>query len=132
MKEFHPEARRALFSGARRRGRLLPVQRLGGTTMRRREFIAGLVGVAAWPVVVRAQGGKWLELLTEIAPRLNRVAIMFNPDTSTASAFMPSLETVARSLKVVPTIAHVHSDVEIESAIVALGREPRGGLVVMP
>jgi putative ABC transport system substrate-binding protein len=42
-----------------------------------------------------------------------------------------SFETAARSLKVVPTIAPVHSDVEIESAITALGREPRGGLVVM-
>ena len=45
---------------------------------------------------------------------------------------MFSLETAARSLKVVPITAPVHSDVEIETAIVALGREPGGGLVVMP
>jgi putative ABC transport system substrate-binding protein len=77
-------------------------------------------------------GGKWLELLSEIAPGLKRAAIMFNPDTSPASAYMPSLETAARSLKVVPTIARVHSDVGIETAIFALGREPGGGLVVMP
>jgi putative ABC transport system substrate-binding protein len=77
-------------------------------------------------------GGKWLELLSEIAPGLKRAAIMFNPDTSPASTFMPSLETSARALKVVPVIAPVHSDVEIETAIVALGREPGGGLVVMP
>jgi putative ABC transport system substrate-binding protein len=38
----------------------------------------------------------------------------------------------ARSLKLVPTIARVHSDVEIEAAIIDLGREPGGGLVVMP
>jgi hypothetical protein len=55
---------------------------------------------------------------------------MFNPDAATASTFMPSLETAARSLKVVPIITHVHSDVDIETAIIALGREPRGGLVV--
>ena len=77
-------------------------------------------------------GGKWLELLSEIAPGLKRAAIMFNPDTSPASTFMPSLETAARSLKLVPTIAPVHSDVEIETAIIALGREPGGGLVAMP
>ena len=76
--------------------------------------------------------GKWLELLSEIAHGLKRAAIMFNPDTSTASTFMPSLETASRSLKVAPIIAPVHSDVEIETAISALGREPRGGLVVMP
>jgi putative ABC transport system substrate-binding protein len=53
-------------------------------------------------------------------------------DTAIASAFMPSLETAARSLKVEPIIAPVHSDVEIETAIIALGREPGGGLVVIP
>jgi putative tryptophan/tyrosine transport system substrate-binding protein len=47
-------------------------------------------------------GGKWLELLSEIAPGLKRAAIMFNPDTAAASAYMPSFETAARSLKVAP------------------------------
>jgi putative ABC transport system substrate-binding protein len=77
-------------------------------------------------------GGKWLELLSEIAPGLKRVAMMFNPDLPPASVYMPSLETAARSLKVVPIIAPVHGDVEIETAIIALGSEPGGGLVVMP
>ena len=77
-------------------------------------------------------GGKWLELLSEIAPGLKRAAIMFNPDTAPVSAHMPSLETAARSLKVAPIITPVHSDTEIETAIIALGREPGGGLVVMP
>jgi putative ABC transport system substrate-binding protein len=77
-------------------------------------------------------GGKWLELLSEIAPGLKQAAIMFNPDTAPALSFMPSLETAARSLKVAPIVAPVHSDVEIETAIMALGREPGGGLVVMP
>ena len=45
---------------------------------------------------------------------------------------MPSFETAAGSLKIVPITAPVHDDVEIETAIIALGREPGGGLVVMP
>jgi putative ABC transport system substrate-binding protein len=61
---------------------------------------------------------------------LKRAAMMFNPDTVPVSFFIPSFETAARSLKVVPIIKHVHSDVEIETAIIALGREPGGGLVV--
>ena len=77
-------------------------------------------------------GGKWLELLSEITPGLKRAAIMFNPDTANGSAFMPSLETAARSLKIIPIIAPVHGDEEIETAIIGLGREPGGGLVVMP
>ena len=52
-------------------------------------------------------GGKWLELLSEIAPGLRRAAIMFNPDTTPASAYMPSVETAARSSR--------SSDEEIET-----------------
>ena len=77
-------------------------------------------------------GGKWLELLSEIAPGLKRAAIMFNPDFPAQSTYIPSLETAAKSLKVVPITAPVHSDVEIETTIFAIGSEPGGGLVVMP
>jgi putative ABC transport system substrate-binding protein len=77
-------------------------------------------------------GAKWLELLSEIAPGLKRAAMMINPDTFVASAYMPSLETAARSLKVAPIPAPVHGDAEIEAAIIALRREPGSGLVVMP
>jgi putative ABC transport system substrate-binding protein len=76
-------------------------------------------------------GGKWLELLSEIAPGLKRVAIMVNPNALPASAHMPSLEAAARLLKVVPTMAPVHNDAEIETAIIGLGHEPGDGLVVM-
>jgi putative ABC transport system substrate-binding protein len=87
--------------------------------------ITGFAGVEA------SFGGKWLELLSEIAPGLKRAAFLFNPDIANASIFMPSLETAARSLKVEPITAPVHDDVGIETAITALGREPGGGLVVM-
>jgi putative ABC transport system substrate-binding protein len=73
--------------------------------------------------------GKWLELLWEIAPGLKRAAIMVNPDIN--PTYMPSVETAARSLNVVPITAPVHSDMEIETAITALGREPGGGLVAL-
>jgi putative ABC transport system substrate-binding protein len=76
-------------------------------------------------------GGKWLGLLSQIAPGLKRAAIMFNPETAAVSPYMPSLEAAARSLRVEPIIAPVHSDVEIETAIIALGREPGSGLLVI-
>jgi putative ABC transport system substrate-binding protein len=88
-----------------------------------------ITGFAAWEPMME---GKWLELLSEIAPGLKRAAVMFNPDTFPASTFMTSFETAARSLKVVPITVPVHSNVEIEMAIAALGREPGGGLVVIP
>ena len=57
---------------------------------------------------------------------------MFNPDAGGASVYKPSFETAARVLKVELIPAPVHSDAEIEMAINALGREPGGGLVVVP
>jgi putative ABC transport system substrate-binding protein len=57
---------------------------------------------------------------------------MFNPDSGPYSILMPSFETAARSLKVVPIATHVHGVVEMEAAIIALGRGPGGGLVVVP
>jgi putative ABC transport system substrate-binding protein len=79
-------------------------------------------------------GGKWLELLTEIAPGVKRATIMFNPDTApyARSYYLPSFEVAARSLKVAPIVAPVHSEAEIETVITSLGREPGGGLVVLP
>jgi putative ABC transport system substrate-binding protein len=74
--------------------------------------------------------GKSLELLSEIAPGLKRAAIMFNPDLPAVSYDVPPFETAARSLNIMPIMAPVRSDVEIETAIIALGREPGGGLVV--
>jgi putative ABC transport system substrate-binding protein len=77
-------------------------------------------------------GGKWLELLSEIAPGLKRATVLFNPDAVRASAYVPSLETAARSLRIMLSTAPVHSDVEIDTAIIALRSEPGGGLVVLP
>jgi putative tryptophan/tyrosine transport system substrate-binding protein len=78
--------------------------------------------------------GKWLELLTQIAPGIKRTAMMFNPDMSpyVRSYYLPFFETGARSLKVEPISAAVRSDSEIETVIASLGREPRGGLIIMP
>jgi putative ABC transport system substrate-binding protein len=89
--------------------------------------------ITGFAIFESSLGGKWLQLLSEIAPGLKRATVMFNPDTSPdASRFIRSLEMAAQSLKIAPIVAPVHSEVEIETAIIALGREPEGGLVVIP
>jgi putative tryptophan/tyrosine transport system substrate-binding protein len=88
--------------------------------------------ITGFAILEPSLGGKWLELLSEIVPGLKRAAFMFNPDIAPLSTYIPSFETAARSLKVVPITARVHTDAEIETAITALGREPGGGLVVGP
>jgi putative ABC transport system substrate-binding protein len=89
--------------------------------------ITGFVNIEA------SMGGKWLQLLTEIAPSVKRAAIMFNPDTAPGggSYFLPPFEAAARSLKVVPITAPVHSDAEIDRVIASLQGEKKEGLVVM-
>ncbi len=78
-----------------------------------------------------ALGGKWLSLLKQAAPGLQRVATMFNPDTAPAQGkfFMASFEAAARSLAIEPVVLPVRSDAEIEAGIATLGRE-RGGLMM--
>jgi putative ABC transport system substrate-binding protein len=78
-----------------------------------------------------AMGGKWLELLKEIAPRMLRTAAIFNPETHTGQ-FWKVLEGTAPSFGIVFDRIPVHDRVEIEHAIAGLAREPNGGLLVMP
>jgi putative tryptophan/tyrosine transport system substrate-binding protein len=76
-------------------------------------------------------GEKWLQLLKQIAPRVNRVALMFNPSSSPYSQlFYQSIEAAAPKLAVQVSAALVHDPSEIEPVIAMLGREPRGGLIV--
>ena len=79
-----------------------------------------------------AMGGKWVELLKEIAPSVTRIALMSNPATSPqARSYLPSIETAARPLGLRPIVTPVHDTAEIEPAIAALGRDPGGGLVML-
>jgi putative ABC transport system substrate-binding protein len=78
-------------------------------------------------------GGKWLEVLKEIAPRILRVALIFNPATQPAFAtFLRSIEAAAPSFGVKPIPTPVHSVIEIEDAMAALGRESGGSFIVLP
>ena len=83
---------------------------------------------------VSSMSGKWLELLKEIAPSVERVAIMFNPASAPTggSYFLVPFETAAASIAVKPIAMPVHSVADVEPALATLGREPGGGLIVMP
>jgi putative ABC transport system substrate-binding protein len=81
-----------------------------------------------------SMGGKWVEMLKEIAPGVARVALMFNPETApyVTRYYQGPFEAAAPLFGVQPSINPVHNDLEVEGAITALGREPGGGLIVMP
>ena len=79
-----------------------------------------------------ALGSKWMELLKEIAPRTERVAILFNPVGPPLQSAMPSIQAAASSLHVQESTATVYSKDEIENVVAAQAGDPAGGLIVMP
>ncbi|MGC2124779.1 MAG: ABC transporter substrate-binding protein [Xanthobacteraceae bacterium] len=80
-----------------------------------------------------AQGGKWVELLKEIAPRTMHVALLFNPATAVPSKFfMPSIQAAASSFAIEASAAPVRTKDEIEGVIAAIAIKGGGGLIVTP
>jgi putative ABC transport system substrate-binding protein len=77
-------------------------------------------------------GGKWLELLKEIAPAVRRVAMIYNPPTASFAGYLRPFEAAGPASGVQASAAAVHSDADIENAIEALAREPGGGFIVLP
>jgi putative ABC transport system substrate-binding protein len=78
-------------------------------------------------------GGKWVELLKEIAPDLKQAAMLFNPETAPGrgSHYLASFQNASRSLKLKALSLPVRSDSEIESSIASLGREEGSGFVAI-
>jgi putative ABC transport system substrate-binding protein len=77
--------------------------------------------------------GKWLELLKQIAPRVNRVALLFNPATAPyAEIFLGPFRAAAAALAVEAITTPLGDTSELESAVAALASAPGGGFMVIP
>jgi putative tryptophan/tyrosine transport system substrate-binding protein len=79
-----------------------------------------------------AIGGKWLELLKEIAPQVSRVAVVLHPETPVNLGFLRAVEAAAPSLGVSVIMLGVHTAEEIEHAISEFAPGSAGGLIVAP
>ena len=81
-------------------------------------------------------GGKWLELLREIAPSLNRASMLFNPETANAGArggiYLRSIETAARNTGTKLIVSAVHDPAGIDEVFAAMAQGSSGGVLVMP
>ena len=76
-------------------------------------------------------GGKWLELLNEVTPRLARVAVLYTPSGVGSLAMLRTIEDVAPSLRVETTPVPAHDPAEIEGAINSFSLKANGGLIVL-
>jgi len=89
--------------------------------------VTGLIDIDA------SMAGKWLGLLKEVAPRVARVAFLFNPATAPfAEYYVTPFKAAAASFPVEAIAAPVRATSELESVIAGQAREPDGGLIVMP
>jgi putative ABC transport system substrate-binding protein len=79
-----------------------------------------------------AMGGKWLGILKEAAPNMNRAAVLFGSDAIANVAFLRAAEAVAPSLGVELTAVDVYHGVEFERAVADFASQPNGGLIVFP
>ena len=100
-------------------------------------FVASLArpggNVTGFQALLGSLGGKWLELLKEIAPHVARVAMLFNPAVAPyAEAFLDPFKAAASSFAVEPIAASVRDTSELEAVIAAQARAQNGGLIVMP
>jgi putative tryptophan/tyrosine transport system substrate-binding protein len=88
--------------------------------------------ITGFTFVESAMGGKWVELLREIAPNTEHVALLFNPATAPPLKFyMPSIQGAASSFGIQVLVTPVHAKEEIEAVVAAQGNAG-GSLIVMP
>lgn len=77
-------------------------------------------------------GGKWLELLKQIAPDTRRAAVVHDPEIPANVAFVRAAEDASTSLQMTVTAAGARDAAGIERVLTAFAREPYGGLIVTP
>ena len=97
-----------------------------GWSSRRRRFCGGCQSDCC------SIGGKFLQLLREIAPELSRVGIIYNPDTAPYAPPLIASAKAAAGSDVAVIEYQTHNDSEIEAAASSLGKEPNSGLLVIP
>src|SRR5262245_18783021 len=90
------------------------------------------VNITGFTQFERGLGGKWLEILKEVAPGVVHVAIIVDPNVPAHVWMQHEIEAAAISFKTRATAVSVRDSAEIERAIDPLMREPSGGLIVLP
>jgi putative ABC transport system substrate-binding protein len=119
-----------------RETRTIPILFVGGGDMIAEGLVASLArpngNVTGFTNFEPATGGKWLQLLAEIAPKLRRAGFLHNPETLANIEDMHSAESAAASFKLTLLPLGVRGPADIERTISEFAAEPSSGLIVAP
>jgi putative ABC transport system substrate-binding protein len=123
--------------GAQQVTRTVPIVFTGVSEPVAQGFVASLArpggNITGFTNLEPSVAGKWVELLKEIAPRVTRIAVMFNPvSTSIAAQFASSAQAAGAKLGLETVEARVNELAEIEAVLTRLGHEPGVGLIFPP
>jgi putative ABC transport system substrate-binding protein len=77
-------------------------------------------------------GAKWVELLKQIAPDVQRVAVLRDPTTASGVGLFAVIQSMAPSLAIEATVINVREAGEVERTLTGFARSPNGGLIVTP
>ena len=88
-----------------------------------------ITGFVVWDLSI---GGKWMQLLQEVAPNLRRIGIMYNPNTAPYAPPLIASAKASATGGVAVTEYHTRNDSEIEAAVASLANPQDGGLLVLP
>jgi putative ABC transport system substrate-binding protein len=79
-----------------------------------------------------AIGGKWLEMLKEIAPATTRALVLLLPEVTANVEFVRAAQAAGPTHSVAVSSAGIHNAADIERAVTAFASEPNGGLIILP
>ena len=88
--------------------------------------------ITGFPVTEPSLAGKWLELLREIAPGTQRVAVLHAPENPIRLQYLSAISAANARLNLDIVEFNVQSGEQIERAIDTLARAPNTALLVLP
>ena len=123
-------------TSVQRRTRTIPIVFIGGGD----PVAGGLVKSLAHPEgnttgitnLFPSMGGKWLELIRGVAPRVARVALLFNPELLRTTTFLADAEAAAAASSVKAIRTPYRNATELERAVEVFAAEPNGAAMVLP
>jgi putative tryptophan/tyrosine transport system substrate-binding protein len=125
-----------VLAAAHRQTKTIPIVFIQVTDPVSDGFVASLArpggNVTGFTIFEHSFAGKWLEMLKELVPAMTRVAVMQSPDHPAWKAYVTAVREVASGMGIEVTPAPASNPGEVEAALTAFGKQPNGGVILLP